>query len=31
MRRPVFVKYTSPSPSFEPLFGADQREDATPT
>ena len=30
MRRPVFVKYTSPSPSFEPLFGADQREDATP-
>src|SRR5439155_3493451 len=30
MRRPVFVKYTSPSPSFEPLFGADQREVATP-
>jgi len=26
MRRPVLVKYTSPVSSFEPLFGADQRE-----
>src|SRR5580704_12818432 len=26
MRRPVFVKYTFPDLSFEPLFGADQRE-----